>query len=85
MASLDPSGIGIEMETVKPNWYDALNGLPGLMGSSISETLELKRLIQFLQEKLEAVPASSEFTLYGELHSLILKLNKFLVLSEILM
>jgi len=37
-ASLDPSGIGIEMEANKPNWYDSLNGLPGLLGSSISET-----------------------------------------------
>ncbi|MCF7919399.1 MAG: hypothetical protein K9N06_05750 [Candidatus Cloacimonetes bacterium] len=52
LASLDPEGIGIEMETGKPNWYDALNGLPGLMGSSISETLEVKRHILFLLEAL---------------------------------
>ncbi|MCF7825133.1 MAG: hypothetical protein K9N29_00655 [Candidatus Marinimicrobia bacterium] len=54
IASLDPSGIGVEMETDKPNWYDALNGIPGLMGSSLSETLEIKRhaafLLNFLQE-----------------------------------
>ena len=47
-ATLDPSGIGIEMEADKPNWYDALNGLPGLLGSSISETMELKRYSRFL-------------------------------------
>ena len=52
-ASFDPSGIGIEMEADKPNWYDALNGLPGLMGSSISEALELKRLSRFLLKALD--------------------------------
>jgi len=48
MASLDPSGIGVEMESDKPNWYDALNGLPAIMGSSLSETMEIKRNVQFL-------------------------------------
>ncbi len=52
LASLDPFGVGIEMEANKPNWYDALNGLPALFGSSLSETLELKRLVVFLQEVL---------------------------------
>lgn len=49
-ATLDPSGIGIEMEANKPNWYDALNGLPGLLGSSINETFELKRLACFVKD-----------------------------------
>lgn len=49
-ASFDPSGIGIEMEANKPNWYDALNGLPGLLGSSISETFEIKRHAIFVKE-----------------------------------
>jgi hypothetical protein len=52
-ASLDPSGIGIEMEANKPDWYDALNGLPGLLGSSISETFEVKRLAFFVKESIE--------------------------------
>ncbi|MDI6731788.1 MAG: cellobiose phosphorylase [Candidatus Margulisbacteria bacterium] len=43
-AAFDAEGIGLEMEADKPDWYDALNGLPGLFGSSLSETLELKRL-----------------------------------------
>lgn len=50
VASLDSNGIGIEMEAGKPNWNDALNGLPSLFGSSINETFELKRLILLLQE-----------------------------------
>ncbi len=47
--NLDPSGIGIEMEANKPGWNDAMNGLPGLIGSGISETIELKRIVKFLK------------------------------------
>ncbi len=50
LSTLDPFGTGIEMEADKPSWYDSLNGLPGLLGSSISETFELKRLIEFLNK-----------------------------------
>jgi hypothetical protein len=53
LASLDPSGAGIEMEADKPGWYDALNGLPALFGSSINETLELKRLAIFIKKALK--------------------------------
>jgi len=53
LASLDPFGVGIEMEANKPNWFDALNGLPALFGSSLCETLELKRLLLFIRSALE--------------------------------
>lgn len=56
-ATLDPLGMGIEMEADKPGWCDALNGLPGLFGSSVAETFELVRLLTFL---LEALAASGE-------------------------
>jgi hypothetical protein len=56
---LDPLGMGIEMEGGRPGWYDALNGLPGLFGSSLNETLELQRLLQFLIGILEESPGSS--------------------------
>ncbi len=45
---LDPYGMGIEMEAGKPGWNDALNGLPGLFGSSMAEQVELQRLVAFL-------------------------------------
>ena len=51
-ATLDPLGMGIEMEAGKPGWCDALNGLPGLFGSSLCETYELERLLTFLLEAL---------------------------------
>lgn len=48
--TMDVYGMGIEMEANKPGWNDAMNGLPGLFGSSIGETSELKRLIDFIIE-----------------------------------
>lgn len=51
--TLDQYGIGIEMEAGKPGWNDAMNGLPGLIGSSFSETVELKRLLMFICENIE--------------------------------
>lgn len=54
-SSLDPDCIGIEMETDKPNWCDALNGLPGIFGSSTAESLELLRLVRLLKEMLNNV------------------------------
>lgn len=68
MASLDPEGVGVEMEAGKPNWYDALNGLPGLMGSSISETLEIKRHIMFLLATFKLLELDDiEWPLFDEL------------------
>ena len=52
-AGLDPFGVGVEMDANKPNWFDSLNGLPGLLGSSTCETFELKRWIIFLRDKLK--------------------------------
>lgn len=50
---LDPYGMGVEMEANKPGWNDAMNGLPGLFGSGMSETFELKRLVVFLLRAME--------------------------------
>ena len=75
MASLDPSGIGIEMETDKPNWYDALNGLPALVGSSLNETLELKRLMAFTRQSILEEPGDKQLTLFEELHEFMLALQ----------
>ena len=80
VASLDPSGIGIEMEADKPNWYDSLNGLPGLLGSSISETFELKRYSIFLDEAIEQLGLSEEqnIPVFKELADFILGLTRTL-------
>ncbi|PKO02999.1 MAG: cellobiose phosphorylase [Chloroflexi bacterium HGW-Chloroflexi-5] len=51
-AALDPSGYGVQMEGGKPGWYDALNGMPALFGSSMPDSYELMRLINFLVDLL---------------------------------
>src|SRR5262249_13702496 len=56
-ASLDPFGVGLEMEADKPGWCDALNGLPGLLGSSVHETFELRRFAAYLLELLPGLLA----------------------------
>lgn len=56
LSSLDPFGVGIEMEANKPNWFDSLNGLPALFGSSSCETFELKRLLRMIKQVLENYP-----------------------------
>lgn len=48
-ATLDPLGMGVEMDGGKPGWNDAMNGLPGLLGSGTPETFELLRLLRFLR------------------------------------
>ncbi|MEE8359512.1 MAG: hypothetical protein V3S04_01135 [Candidatus Omnitrophota bacterium] len=69
MASLDPSGIGIEMEANKPGWCDSLNGLPGIHGSSTCETSELKRLVLFLSACFEdlGMPGSAKIKMPKEM------------------
>ena len=82
-ASFDPSGMGLEMEADKPNWYDALNGLPGLSGSSISETIELKRYCSALLDILEAIAIEPvlEVRLFEELAVFVAELHKVLMSS----
>jgi len=58
-STLDPGGMGIEMEAGKPGWYDALNGLPGLFGSSMCETYELHRLLTFLTDAMQTRPEAA--------------------------
>lgn len=55
-AALDAYGMGVEMEGGKPGWYDALNGLPGLFGSSMAETYELARTLHYTISALERYP-----------------------------
>ncbi|MGN0403455.1 MAG: hypothetical protein ACI4HQ_14525 [Acetatifactor sp.] len=63
-ALLDSHGLGIEMEGGRPGWNDAMNGLPGLFGSSMPETMELKRLVDFM---CRVVPGSGTLDIPAEL------------------
>ncbi len=61
-AALDAYGMGVEMEGGKPGWYDALNGLPGLFGSSMAETYELARNLEYTIRALAKCPDTIELT-----------------------
>ena len=77
LASLDPFGVGIEMEAGKPNWYDALNGLPALFGSSSCETLELKRWILFIRDALNKAQVK-KICVTEEVNDLLLNVDKLI-------
>lgn len=63
LASLDPFGIGIEMEADKPGWCDSMNGLPGLFGSSTPEVFELKRQIVFILDAFRTLKLKHNYTI----------------------
>jgi hypothetical protein len=58
-ATLDPKGMGVEYEGGKPGWNDAMNGLPGLLGSGMPETYESYRILTFVRMAMEANPHRS--------------------------
>lgn len=80
-AALDMQGMGIDMEGGKPGWYDALNGLPSLLGSSMCETYELQRQLMFIKAELSkyrrdiAVPCEL-YDFIAELRSVIDEYNR---------
>jgi hypothetical protein len=79
-ATMDPWGMGIEMEAGKPGWYDALNGLPGLFGASMPETYELQRLLEFLLgaiEETESRAVRLPTEVYALLTSLVAQLEAY--------
>lgn len=68
-ALLDNQGLGIEMEGGKPGWNDAMNGLPGLFGSSMPEAMELKRLVDFMLTAVKEQRKEQGIAVCGELAS----------------
>ena len=54
LASFDPFVTGLEMDASRPGWCDALNGLPGIFGSSVSEVFSLQRLLKHMAQILDA-------------------------------
>jgi hypothetical protein len=80
IAAMDPAGIGVEMEADKPGWNDSLNGLPGLMGSSLCQTLELLRAFRFMKNSLSQIclDEEDELPIFEELAKLIGELTELL-------
>jgi len=72
-SSLDPYGMGIEMEANKPGWNDAMNGLPGVFASGMSETIELVRIVRFLKGN-----CTKEFSLLEENYDFFIAISRVL-------
>ena len=73
-SSLDPYGMGVEMEGGKPGWNDAMNGLPGILGSGMPETYEMYEIIRFMNTAIKthqrAIELPIEFIQFlDELHN----------------
>ena len=68
-ATLDISGAAIEMEGGKPGWYDAMNGLPGLLGASVADGCELLRILDYLLGRLTLF--SEPIEVYQEIFELL--------------
>ena len=82
-ASLDPFGVGLEMEAGKPGWCDALNGLPALVGSSVNESFELLRWVRFLSLHLAgALSAMESHALPEEAAQLVRSVGEALALAK---
>lgn len=52
-SSMDAYGMGVEMEGGKPGWNDAMNGLPGILGSGMSETYEMFQIIKYMNKAIK--------------------------------
>ncbi|QYK68957.1 cellobiose phosphorylase [Paenibacillus sp. S02] len=75
LSTLDPEGLGIEMEAGKPGWNDSMNGLPGLFASGFSELCELQRLVRFLINAQVKLSGDSVLRLPREVAKLIQQLR----------
>ncbi|NCS62346.1 MAG: hypothetical protein GW790_12970, partial [Rhodoferax sp.] len=74
----DPFGVGLEMEAEKPGWCDALNGLPGLFGSSTHEAYALQRAITFARQGLAAYDDAQPIEFPTEVADLIRSVTRIL-------
>ncbi|MFA9396743.1 MAG: cellobiose phosphorylase [Clostridiaceae bacterium] len=72
---LDPYGMGIEMEAGKPGWDDALNGLPGIIGSCVADSLELLRILNYINTVMLKY-SNQEIKLPKEVFDLMMNIKK---------
>lgn len=49
-AMRDAYGMGIEYEGGRPGWNDAMNGLPGMVGSGMPETYEMYLMLKYVRD-----------------------------------
>ena len=66
------------MEADKPGWCDSLNGLPLLFGSSLCETLEIKRAVKLILTAIDSVKVDCRINMPQELYDFLIKIKSLL-------
>lgn len=51
-----PMGWELKWKEESRGWYDALNGMPGRFGSSMAETYELARMLDYTIRAMKKYP-----------------------------
>lgn len=73
-STMDPQGMGVDMEGGKPGWNDAMNGLPGLLGSGMPETYETLRILRYVQKAVRSYNRGISFPVeFSEMLSAIME------------
>jgi hypothetical protein len=75
-ATRDAWGMGIEYEGGRPGWLDSMNGLPGMVGSGMPETYELKLLLQYVKSVVDKY--QKDVIIPTELYTMVKTINKAL-------
>jgi hypothetical protein len=75
-ATRDPWGMGVEYEGGRPGWLDSMNGLPGMVGSGMSETYELYLLLTYVKKVVDTYDRPIDIP--TELHTMIKTVNEAL-------
>ena len=78
LASFDPYVTGMEMDAGKPGWCDALNGLPGILGSSVGEVFALQRLLGQMQNIIETASPGTTLALPVEIITFLSSMEEYL-------
>ena len=76
-AMRDAYGMGIEYEGGRPGWNDAMNGLPGMIGSGMPETYEMFLLLKYVRKVVSTY--DRPVVIPDELHKMIKTVNDALV------
>jgi len=79
-ATRDAYGMGVEYEGGRPGWDDAMNGLPGMVGSGMPETYELYLILQYVHKVNLKFSRSIEVP--TEFYEMVEKVNEALKILE---
>jgi len=75
-ATRDAWGMGVEYEGGRPGWNDAMNGLPGMVGSGMPETYEMYLLLKYVKSVVDKY--NRPVVIPAELNKMVVSINKAL-------